>query len=89
MKRLEENWSGQGGCQEAYSNIKGAAGISGKYCLCGTCDNNLLYSTYVWAMGQTGKMETFSYKEKHPSPAKFCNNTSEVSQKHVGKSVMV
>ncbi len=31
--------------------IKGAAGISGKYWLCSTCDNNLPYSSYFWAMG--------------------------------------
>ena len=30
-----------GGCQKAYSNIKGASGISGKLWLCSTCDNNL------------------------------------------------
>ncbi len=47
----DEKKTGQGGCQEAYSNIKGAAGISGKYWLCSTCDNNLPYSSYVWAMG--------------------------------------
>uniref|UniRef100_A0A3Q3W8H9 Uncharacterized protein n=1 Tax=Mola mola TaxID=94237 RepID=A0A3Q3W8H9_MOLML len=28
----------------------GSAGISGKYCLCSTCDNNLPYSSYIWAM---------------------------------------
>ena len=42
---------GQGGFQEAYSNIKGAAGISGKHWLCATCDINLLYSSYEWATG--------------------------------------
>ena len=49
--KIDEKKTGQGGCQEAYSNIKGAAGISGKYWLCSTCDNNLPYSSYVWAMG--------------------------------------
>ncbi len=47
----EEKKTGQGGCQEAYSNIKGAAGNSGKYQLCCICDNNLPNSSYIWAMG--------------------------------------
>ena len=80
---------GPGGCQEAYSNIKGAAGISGKYWLCSACDNNLPYSSYVWAVGSGGKTEAFSNKEKHPSPAMFCQNLHQVCQKYVGKRVIV
>ncbi len=51
----DEKKTGQGGCQEAYSNIKGAAGISVKYWLCSRYDNNLPYSSNVWAMGKGGK----------------------------------
>ncbi len=50
------------------SNIKGAAGISGKYWLCSTYDNNLPYSSNVWAYG-------LGWQEKHPSLARFSKNT--------------
>ncbi len=44
----DEKKTDRGGCQEAYSNIKGAAGISVKYWLRSICDSNLPYSSYVW-----------------------------------------
>lgn len=47
----DEKKTDQRGFQEAYSNIKVAAGIFGKYGLYTKCDNNLLYSSYSWAMG--------------------------------------
>lgn len=53
---IDENYenTGQGGCQEAYSNIKGAAGVSAWYWWCGTCEHSPSYSPYVWATGKAG-----------------------------------
>ena len=76
----DENKTGQGGCERS------AAGLYGRYCLHSTCENNHLYSSYVWALGYRGNMEDFSYKEKHLSPAQFCEKTFEVSQRHVSWS---
>lgn len=46
--------------QKQYSNTEGAA-----------CDNNILYSSYVWASGQT---EAITHKNNKRSLPKFCQN---------------
>ena len=43
--------NGRGGGQEAYGNIKELQGTPSKYWLCHTCDNNLPYFLYAWAVG--------------------------------------
>lgn len=53
----------RGGCREADGNIMGAAGV--------ICHNHLWCSSYVWAVWQDGKTETFSQQVQHPSSARF------------------
>lgn len=69
MKRQDGKEPTRGGCREADGNIMGAAGI--------ICHNHLWCSSYVRAVGQDGKTETFSQQVYHPSSARFGQNIHE------------
>ena len=42
-----------------------------------TSISHILHMSGLW--GRVARRKPFFYKEKHPSPAKFCKNTLEVS----------
>lgn len=79
-----EKETSQESIQEACSNIKGAVGISDRHRLCTWQLSPIIVRGLGYGLGG----QTFS-QEKHPSTAKFSKNVHEVSQKHVGKCVIV
>lgn len=77
--------------------LKDLQEFCGKHWLCAACYHNLPYSSYVWTMGSSGRIEGFLFLflfcffklRKTSQPSYILQKTCEVCQKHVGECDMV